>query len=56
MCPIFRSAPREEASPRAKANLLRAVLTGRLDPSSLQAEELKSIADLCVNCHQCRLE
>lgn len=56
MCPIFRFAPREEASPRAKANLLRAVLTGRLDPSSLKAEELKSIADLCVNCHQCRLE
>ncbi|MBI2477480.1 MAG: FAD-binding oxidoreductase, partial [Planctomycetia bacterium] len=30
MCPIFRFAPREEASPRAKANLVRAVLTGRL--------------------------
>ncbi len=56
MCPIFRSAPREEASPRAKANLLRAVLTGWLDPNGLQAEELKSIADLCVNCHQCRFE
>lgn len=56
MCPIFRFAPREEASPRAKANLLRAILTGRLDPSGLQAEELKAIADLCVNCHQCRLE
>ena len=56
MCPIFRFAPREEASPRAKANLLRAVLTGRLDPRGLLADELKSIADLCVNCHQCRFE
>jgi len=56
MCPIFRFAPREEASPRAKANLLRAILTGRLDPRGLLAEELKSIADLCVNCHQCRFE
>lgn len=56
MCPIFRFAPREEASPRAKANLLRAVLTGRLDPRGLRADELKSIADLCVNCHQCRFE
>lgn len=56
MCPIFRFAPREEASPRAKANLLRAVLTGRLDPRSLRADELKAIADLCVNCHQCRFE
>ena len=56
MCPIFRFAPREEASPRAKANLLRAVLTGELDPQELAGEPLKSIADLCVNCHQCRLE
>jgi FAD/FMN-containing dehydrogenase/Fe-S oxidoreductase len=56
MCPIFRFAPREEASPRAKANLLRAILTGRLDPHGLRADDLKSIADLCVNCHQCRFE
>ena len=56
MCPIFRYGPREEASPRAKANLMRAILTGRLDPHELQGDELKRIADLCVNCHQCRLE
>lgn len=56
MCPIFRFAPREEASPRAKANLMRSILNGRLDPGGLQAEELKWIADLCVNCHQCRFE
>ena len=56
MCPIFRLAPREEASPRAKANLMRAVMTGELPPESLTQEHVKSIADLCVNCHQCRLE
>src|SRR5262245_1836547 len=56
MCPIFRIAPSEEASPRAKANLVRAVISGQLDPGSLAKEELKEIADLCVNCHQCRLE
>ncbi len=56
MCPIFRFAPREEASPRAKANLVRAVLTGRLDPTELAGDELKTIVDLCVNCHQCRIE
>ncbi len=56
MCPIFRFAPREEASPRAKANLMRAVMTGRLDASALTGDELKSIMDLCVNCHQCRFE
>jgi Fe-S oxidoreductase len=56
MCPIFRIAPSEEASPRAKANLMRAVVGGQLDPGLLSKDEMKSIADLCVNCHQCRLE
>jgi len=56
MCPIFRFAPSEEASPRAKANLVRAVLTGQLDSAVLAKDVLKDIADLCVNCHQCRLE
>jgi Fe-S oxidoreductase len=56
MCPIFRVAPGEEASPRAKANLLRAIADGQLDRELLGSEALKEIADLCVNCHQCRLE
>ena len=56
MCPIFRIAPAEEASPRAKANLMRGVLTGKLDASTMQTDEFKLLADLCVNCHQCRLE
>jgi Fe-S oxidoreductase len=56
MCPIFRFAPSEEASPRAKANLMRGVISGELDASLLTTDEMKGIADLCVNCHQCRLE
>ncbi len=56
MCPIFRVTPGEEASPRAKANLVRALAGGELDRELLGADELKEIADLCVNCHQCRLE
>ncbi len=56
MCPIFRFAPAEEASPRAKANLMRGVLTGQLDAATLTSDEFKTVADLCVNCHMCRLE
>ena len=56
MCPIFRIAPSEEASPRAKANLMRSIIAGDLDPALLATDELKAVADLCVNCHQCRLE
>lgn len=55
-CPVFRAFPIEEASPRAKANLLRGVLTGDLDPAALSSERGKEVADLCFNCHQCRLE
>jgi anaerobic glycerol-3-phosphate dehydrogenase C subunit len=56
MCPVFRLAPVEESSPRAKANLMRGVVTGQLDVNSLATDEVKAIADLCVNCHQCRIE
>lgn len=56
MCPIFRLGAEEEASPRAKANLMRNVLTGALDPSTLVQDDFKQVADLCVNCKMCRLE
>jgi FAD/FMN-containing dehydrogenase/Fe-S oxidoreductase len=56
MCPIFRIAPSEEASPRAKVNLVRGVLTGALDLTRLTSDESKAIADLCIHCHACRLE
>ena len=56
MCPIFRFGQVEESSPRAKANLMRGILTGQLDPELIKSDEFKSVADLCVNCQQCRLE
>jgi FAD/FMN-containing dehydrogenase/Fe-S oxidoreductase len=56
MCPIFHASPREEASPRAKANLMRGILTGRLPPDEMLEDACKKVADLCVHCHMCRLE
>lgn len=56
MCPMFRMHKGEEASPRAKANLMRGLLTGQLEPNLFESDELKSVAELCFNCHQCRLE
>ena len=56
MCPIFRFFPGEEASPRAKANLVRGLLAGTLDLSLVTSREFKAVADLCVHCHSCRLE
>jgi FAD/FMN-containing dehydrogenase/Fe-S oxidoreductase len=56
MCPIFRILPAEEASPRAKANLIRGILSGRLDLDTLVRSEFKAVADLCVHCQMCPLE
>ena len=56
MCPIFRIAPDEKASPRAKANLVRHLFEGKLENISWGSNAFKQIADLCINCKQCRLE
>ena len=56
MCPMFRSTRGEEASPRAKANLLRGLLSGKLPLHFAESDELKEIADLCFHCHQCKVD
>ncbi|NJM40432.1 MAG: oxidase, partial [Anaerolineae bacterium] len=56
MCPINRMNPREEASPRAKANLVRGLLAGQLPEDTLLQDVCKEVADLCVHCHMCRIE
>jgi FAD/FMN-containing dehydrogenase/Fe-S oxidoreductase len=56
MCPINRMNPREEASPRAKANLVRGLFDGSLPSDTLLQDLCKDVADLCVHCHMCRLE
>ncbi|WP_146392616.1 FAD-binding and (Fe-S)-binding domain-containing protein [Allorhodopirellula solitaria] len=55
-CPMFRITAIEEASPRAKANLLRGVLSGELGVDELTGERAKAVADLCFNCHSCRID
>ncbi|PQO29728.1 FAD-binding oxidoreductase [Bremerella cremea] len=56
MCPVFRFDSREEASPRAKANLLRSVLSGQLTPDRLDTYDAKELLDTCFHCHQCRID
>lgn len=52
MCPVFRGTGLEEASPRAKANVVKLVA----DPAGLAAEEVHALASRCVNCKMCRDE
>ena len=51
MCPIFRIYGLEMATPRAKANLVRAFLNGEVPFSTL-----KQLSDYCLNCKMCALE
>ena len=56
MCPRYRENPAEEASPRAKAGLMAAFLSGGLDMQALESDAVRAITDTCFNCHQCRVD
>jgi FAD/FMN-containing dehydrogenase/Fe-S oxidoreductase len=56
MCPIFRASGDEAASPRAKANLLRYLFRPDTDARLLPSDEVRAVADLCVNCKMCASE
>lgn len=57
MCPTYKITRREHASPRAKANLLRAVITGSLDPRTTYGRRAtKATTDYCILCGMCAVE
>jgi len=55
-CPVAAESGEEAATARAKGNLLRAVISGRLDASVMTAPDFKAVMDLCVNCRLCHSE
>jgi FAD/FMN-containing dehydrogenase/Fe-S oxidoreductase len=56
MCPIFRATHGEAATPRAKANLIRTLLSQDPSGRTLAGNDVREIADLCVNCRMCASE
>lgn len=56
MCPSFMATREEEHSTRGRANLLRAVLSGRLPASELTSPRLFAAMELCVACKACKSE
>jgi Fe-S oxidoreductase len=56
MCPLFRATHEEAATPRAKANLMRYLLREDTDSRLLSSDDVRAVADLCVNCKMCALE
>jgi FAD/FMN-containing dehydrogenase/Fe-S oxidoreductase len=53
MCPRYKYERIEDASPRAKANIMRRMMDGRQTGGSFSSEELIEIMDTCFNCKLC---
>lgn len=56
MCPVFKFTRDEAASPKAKANVLRTLISGHLDDQALFTKAFQEVMRLCVNCGSCRHE
>ena len=56
MCPVFKETLLEAASPRAKANVLRNLLYGKVSEDSEFARAWKEIYDYCIACGMCAVE
>ncbi|MHC3439507.1 FAD-binding and (Fe-S)-binding domain-containing protein [Natrialbaceae archaeon A-gly3] len=55
MCPTYRATREEIATTRGRANLLRAAISGELDPEELYSEEFqRRVLDLCIGCKGCQ--
>lgn len=57
MCPSYQATRDELDTTRARANVLREVLTHPLNPAyPLDSEEVKNVLDLCISCKSCKRE
>jgi FAD/FMN-containing dehydrogenase/Fe-S oxidoreductase len=57
MCPSYMATRNEVDTTRARANVLRQVLTEPTDPlQPLNNEELKAVMELCISCKGCKNE
>ncbi len=53
MCPIYKFTRDEAAAPKAKANILRTLISGAIDEASLYEKAFQHVIDHCVNCGSC---
>jgi FAD/FMN-containing dehydrogenase/Fe-S oxidoreductase len=56
MCPVYKATRDEAATPKAKANLLRALISGALDEKELYEKAFQQVMALCANCGSCKYE
>lgn len=56
MCPSFMATRNEKDTTRARANILREVLTRSNDDNPFGHKEIKEVMDLCMSCKGCSSE
>jgi len=56
MCPSYMVTKEEKHTTRARANILREVLTSNPNLNKFDSEEVKEVMDLCVSCKGCKSE
>lgn len=56
MCPSYQATRDEKHTTRARANLLRNVITNSNAETPLANEDLKEVLDLCLSCKGCKKE
>jgi anaerobic glycerol-3-phosphate dehydrogenase C subunit len=56
MCPIYKFTREEAAAPKAKANILRGLISGAIEDQALYEETFQHVIEQCVNCGSCFAE
>jgi FAD/FMN-containing dehydrogenase/Fe-S oxidoreductase len=56
MCPSYMATRNERDTTRARANILREVLTRSTEANPLESDEIGPVMDLCLSCKGCKAE
>ena len=56
MCPSYMATRNEKETTRARANILREMITRSTQPNPFAHDEIKDVMDLCLSCKGCKSE
>ncbi len=56
MCPVYKFTRREAAAPKAKANVLRALISGAVNDAAIFERRFQEVIDYCAGCGSCNSE
>ncbi len=56
MCPVYKFTRDEAAAPKAKANILRALISGAIEEKQAFSQGIFHVLNHCINCGSCHSE